>query len=378
MKKIANFSLLLLVLLLSSASCSQEQKQETGVVFSEFAKGFSQPVGLFHAGDRSGRLFVLEQAGIIKLIKDGKVQARAFLDIRDIVGSGGERGLLGLAFHPKFEYNGYFFVNYTDKKGNTTIARYKVSNDNNIADNKSQKIIMTIKQPYSNHNGGNIAFGPDGYLYIGTGDGGSGGDPEGNGQSIASLLGKILRIDIDNAEPYSIPDTNPYKYSKAANVKREIWAIGLRNPWRFSFDSKTGDLYIADVGQNKYEEVNFQTKNSTGGENYGWNTMEGLHCYNASSCNQDALVMPILEYEHNKEGGFSITGGYVYHGSVQTLQNKYIFADYVSGNIWQAENKNGWQKTLIAKTNYSISSFGQDENGELYIVNHKGIIYKIK
>ena len=379
MKKIANFSLLLLVLLLSSASCSQEQTQDSSLEFSEFAKGFSQPVGLFNAGDRSGRLFVLEQAGKIKLIKDGKVQDKVFLDIRDIVGSGGERGLLGLAFHPKFEYNGYFFVNYTDKKGNTTIARYKVSNDNDIADKTSQKIILTIKQPYSNHNGGNLVFGPDGYLYIGTGDGGSGGDPQGNAQNVGSLLGKMLRIDVDNGDPYDIPEGNPFKYSKRANVQREIWAIGLRNPWRFSFDRKTGDLYIADVGQNKYEEVNFQPGKGKGGENYGWNLMEGFHCYGSNSCDKANLVLPIIEYEHNDAGGFSITGGFIYRGSNKALQGKYIFADYVSGNVWATGQVDGkWQKTLLAKTDYNISSFGEDENGDLYLVNHRGVIYKIK
>ncbi len=194
------------------------------------------------------------------------------------------------------------------------------------------------------------------------------GDPEGNGQSLATYLGKLLRIDVDNADPYEIPKSNPYKYSKMANVVREIWAYGLRNPWRFSFDRKTGDLYIADVGQNKYEEVNFQAKASKGGENYSWNTMEASHCYNSSSCQKDGLVLPILEYDHGQTGGQSITGGFVYRGSNKDLFGKYIFADYVSGRIWQPEQlEDKWQKTLLKKSNYNISSFGEDEDGELYI-----------
>ena len=342
------------------------------------AEGFDNPVYVTHAGDGSGRLFVVEQSGQIRIIQEGAILPDSFLDLTGIaVDNAFERGLLGLAFHPRYAENGQFFVNYTDSNGDTAVVRYTVSaGDPNRADPQSAQIVLQVEQPYPNHNGGDIAFGPDGYLYIGMGDGGSAGDPQGNGQSLTTLLGKMLRLDVDGGEPYAIPPDNPF--AGRSTARPEIWAYGLRNPWRFSFDRATGDLYIADVGQNAYEEVNFQPADSAGGENYGWDLMEGLHPYEGSPPSDANLVLPVAEYAQS-EGGCSVTGGYVYRGqALPELQGVYFFGDYCSGLVWALHRtaEGAWERALFTRTTFSISSFGEDETGELYVVDHGGAVYQ--
>lgn len=337
------------------------------------ANDFSRPVYLTHAGD--DRLFVVEQRGVITIVQNNQT----FLNIEGRVGSeDNEQGLLSLAFHPNYANNGYFFVNYTDNRGDTIISRFQVSSDPNLADPDSEEIVLTIEQPYGNHNGGLIKFGPDGYLYIGMGDGGAADDPEERGQDRQELLGKMLRIDV-NQLPYTIPAGNPFANSD--DTRPEIWALGLRNPWRFSFDHLTGDLYIADVGQGDYEEINFQPASSRGGENYGWNVMEGNHCFQGQNCNPDPFSLPITEYTHN-EGGCSVTGGYVYRGSrYSQLAGNYFFGDYCTGTIWSLYHApNGqWLENLVLQSGLIIASFGQDAAGELYLVAHgSGEIYHIQ
>jgi glucose/arabinose dehydrogenase len=340
--------------------------------------GFQRPLFVTHAGD--DRLFIVEQGGRISIFQNGQLLKEPFLNISSLVSRGGnEQGLLGLAFHPKYAQNGEFFIDYTDVKGDTMVARYHVLKDNpNVADPNSAKPVIQIDQPYANHNGGDVVFGPDGYLYIGMGDGGSAGDPQGNGQNPKALLGKILRLDVDNGDPYAAPKDNP----SVANpeLAPEVWAMGLRNPWRFSFDRKTGDLYIADVGQNQWEEVDFQPADSKGGENYGWNIMEGTHNYSGATI-PEGLVMPFAEYSH-AEGGCSITGGYVYRGkALPDLNGIYFFADYCSGKIWSSyrDDTGKWQTNLFMQTNYVISSFGEDAAGELYLLDHgNGAVYRLE
>ncbi len=361
---------LILFLAFLSVSCTTAQSNP---VFTKLASGFERPVGISNAGDGSSRLFITEQGGKIFIIKEGNVIKEPFLDVSDLVSrNGGERGLLGLAFHPDYKNNGRFFINYTNLEGNTVIAEYHVSSKANQADKASGKTLLTFDQPFPNHNGGQLAFSPkDGYLYIATGDGGDGGDPRENGQALYTPLGKLLRIDVDTGEPYGIPDSNPWIDSPDAF--KEIWAYGLRNPWRFSFDRETGDLYIADVGQNKFEEINFQAASSQGGENYGWNIMEGLHCYKPNkNCNQDGLTLPIAEYDHSE--GVSVTGGFVYRGIREMeLFGKYIYGDFATGKIWTLERKNNtWINTLYEDTDFQISSFGEDEAGELYLAHFGG------
>ncbi len=342
------------------------------------ASGLQAPVFITHAGDNSGRLFVLEQPGRIRVIKQGMLLSTPYLDITSLVLYGGERGLLGLAFHPNYKQNGTFYVNYTRQTdGATVIARYRVSATNpDLADSASATILMIIPQPYANHNGGCLQFGQDGYLYIGMGDGGSGGDPQNYAQNINSLLGKMLRIDVNNGNPYAIPPDNPYVNRDGAD---EIWALGLRNPWRFSFDRLTGDLYIADVGQNAWEEVNFQAANAQGGINYGWRCREGAHPYNSNPPCNDAsflatLTDPFTEYSHSE--GYSVTGGTVYRGSLYpNLYGTYFFADYVNGKIWSIKKLSNspltWSaRTLELQAGFNISSFGEGEDGEIYIANY--------
>jgi glucose/arabinose dehydrogenase len=337
--------------------------------------GLTRPTYLTHAGD--DRLFVVEQPGRIRLIEKGQLLDRPFLDITDKVSTdGNERGLLSVAFHPDYQANGQFFVNYTRQPdGTTVIERYTVSSDDpDRADDQSGKVILTIAQPQANHNGGLIKFGPDGYLYIGMGDGGGQGDrhgPIGNGQNRDVLLGKLLRIDVTRQDTYAVPPTNPFR--------SEVWAYGLRNPWRLSFDRATGDLYVADVGQNTYEEVDFQPASSKGGENYGWRIMEGLHCYDPQAgCDQSGLVLPVAEYSH-AEGGCSITGGYVYRGlQYPVLNGAYFFGDYCSGIIWSLQREGDqWQMTNRLEADRRISSFGEDMVGELYVIDHGGGVYRL-
>lgn len=357
------------------------------IELEQYATGFLSPVDITNAGD--DRLFVVERSGRIKIIDEtGSVIFTPFLDIDSKVANTSgqsERGLLGLAFHPDYVNNGFFFVNYTDNSGETVVARYsRDSTEPNLADPDSEVIIMTIDQPYGNHNGGCIKFGPDGYLYIGMGDGGSGNDPQSYGQNTQSLLGKMLRIDIDNGSPYSVPSNNPFVND--ANVLDEIWAIGVRNPWRFSFDRETGDLWIADVGQNAWEEIDFQPANSPGGENYGWRCYEGNHLngnVNTSSCGSASdYVAPIYEVQHSGfSGPCSVTGGFVYRGEdYPDLEGIYIFADYCTGEIFTVapDGSGGWIGQEVADFNYDISTFGEDVDGELYLARMgQGRIYKV-
>jgi glucose/arabinose dehydrogenase len=352
----------------------------------EVATGFSRPLYMTNAGDGSGRLFVVDQLGRIWIVSNGVILTPPFLDVSGLISrealgdSYTERGLLGLAFHPKYAENGVFFINYTDLDGNTVVSRYTVSaEDPNVADATSAEPILYVTQPFRNHNGGHMAFGPDGYLYIAFGDGGSGGDPQGNGQNLSALLGKILRLDVDVAagEGYAIPDTNPFAGSDSA--RPEIWAWGFRNPWRFSFDRATGDLYIGDVGQGEWEEINFQPASSVGGENYGWNAYEGTHEFSGDSPASD-VVMPVAEYSHNS-GGCSVTGGYVYRGaSLPALQGTYFYGDWCSGTIWamQQDAAGNWQAVVSLESGRSISSFGEDEAGELYLVDYDGALLRFE
>jgi glucose/arabinose dehydrogenase len=364
---------------------------------------FERPVHINHAGDGSGRLFIVEQRGRIYIL-EGEVVEEPFLDIVDRVespasGGGNEEGLLSVAFPPNFVEKGYFYVYYTMKDGNNVLSRFHLSVNPNIADPTSEEQILVFPHPvHRNHNGGQLAFGPDDYLYIGTGDGGGGGDPFENAQDPSSLLGKILRIDVETGSlttasidfdhylylptifnessmiafpEYAIPWDNPFIHDPA--YRPEIWALGLRNPWRFSFDRQTGDLYIADVGQNRWEEVNFQPSDSPGGENYGWNIMEGYECYQANECDMEGLSLPIYTYPTSFPE-CAITGGFVYRGQIYPeLRGIYIYGDYCSGKIWGLQmHGEQWENELLASTSYRISSFGEDEEGEIYLSDLSG------
>lgn len=345
-----------------------------GVRLVEVARGLEQPVDVAHAGDGSGRLFVVEQEGRIRIVRDGTVAAQPFLDIVPLVRSGGEQGLFSVAFHPDYKENGRFFVHYTDVNGDTVIAEYRVSSlDPDRADAASARILLQVDQPYSNHNGGEIAFGPDGYLYIGLGDGGSGGDLHENGQDLGVLLGKLLRIDVDGGSPYGIPPSNPFAGS---GQRREIWAYGLRNPWRFSFDRETGDLYVGDVGQNRWEEVDYQPASSRGGENYGWNRYEGSHRFRAGSAPD--YVAPVAEYSLSGPN-CAVTGGHVYRGEREPeLEGVYFLGDYCSGILWSLVRVGGeWRMSQLLDASFQITSFGEDEAGEVYLADHGGRILRL-
>jgi len=333
--------------------------------------GLDRPVDLKHAGD--GRLFVVEKPGVIRIVRDDVLLPDPFLDLRDRVGSGAsEQGLLGLAFHPRFAENGRLFVNYTDTAGDTVVARYLASGDR--ADPASEVILLRIAQPFANHNGGSLAFGPDGYLYIGTGDGGSGGDPHGNGQSLNTLLGKILRLDVDGGEPYAIPSDNPYAGS--GEVHSEIWASGLRNPWRIAFDRPTGDLYIGDVGQNRWEEIDVVPAGAPGGANFGWNIREGLHAYAGDPAT--GMVDPAAEYSHDY--GCSVTGGLVVHDpALPAWDETYLYGDYCSGRVWglRRSAEGAWLNGMLFETGASISAFGEGADGRVYLLDYAGTIYRL-
>jgi glucose/arabinose dehydrogenase len=337
----------------------------------DYAGGLTQPVHITNAGDSSRRLFVVEQPGRIKVIKNGTLLSAPFLDITGRVLSGGERGLLSVAFPPGYAAKGRFYVNYTRvNDGATVISRYTLTANPDVADPGSEQIILTIPQPFANHNGGQIAFGPDGFLYIGMGDGGSGGDPLNNAQNPASLLGKMLRIDVESAVvPYSVPLSNPFLNS--SGFLPEIWALGLRNPWRFSFDMQTGDLYIADVGQNSFEEVDLQPAVSAGGENYGWRIMEGSRCFNPSQCDPAGLALPVAGYDH-LQGDCSVTGGFVYRGlTFARMKGIYFFGDFCTGRIRGLQREGvSWQTATLLDSTLSITTFGNDEDGELYVADH--------
>ena len=360
------------------------------IVLEPLVAGLRYPVDINHAADGSGRLFVIEQAGRIKIIKNGTLESIPFLDIGDRVQCCDERGLLGVAFHPDYQTNGYFYVNYTSKQragvaalGDTIIARYEVSAENSdLAEADSESIILIVSQPYSNHNAGKLLFSPnDGYLYIPLGDGGSGGDPGNRAQNPLSLLGKILRIDVDSGSPYDIPPDNPFVADP--DTRDEIWALGLRNPWRFSFDRLTGDMYIGDVGQRTWEEIDYQAATSPGGVNYGWRCREGAHNFDFSTeCAALELTDPIAEYGRDK--GYSVTGGFVYRGAkYPALYGQYFYADYGTGRIWTIHKlgANSWSiPDLELDTSFSISTFGEDQSGELYFADRRettGTIYHI-
>jgi hypothetical protein len=341
------------------------------ITLRPLATGLTSPLGITNAKD--SRLFITQQTGQI-LISDGtQLLPTPFLDIHSIISCCVERGLLGLAFHPSYATNGFFFVYYTDVNGDINIARYKVSSDPNIADPSSATPILTIShRDFANHNGGQLQFGPDGYLYAGTGDGGNAGDTLGNGQNLQALLGKLLRIDIDHGTPYGIPPLNPF--AGRNDARHEIWAYGMRNPWRFSFDRQTGDLIIGDVGQALWEEVDFQPAMDGGGENYGWNIMEGTHCYNATTCNQTGMTLPIIEYGHTN-GACSITGGYRYRGMRSAhLQAMYIYADLCNGIITGASHMpdGSWTTQQLTQVAFNITSFGEDASGEIYVADYSG------
>jgi glucose/arabinose dehydrogenase len=370
------------LVLLFLAACSDgpgrtvDPPGDAAIRLQEVASGLANP--LYLTAPRSdARLFIVEQAGRIRVVENGTLLPTPFLDISDRVSSGGERGLLGLAFHPSYAANGYFYVDYTDRGGDTRIERYRVGADRNRADPASARLVLQVAQPFANHNGGQVAFGPDGKLYAGMGDGGSGGDPQGHGQNRATLLGDILRIDVDAGDPYAIPGDNPYAGQSAS--RNEIWASGVRNPWRFSFDREAGLLYVADVGQNALEEINVVPAGS-GGLNYGWNVMEGNRCFRpAEGCGRTGLVVPVLEYGHDE--GCSVTGGYVYRGSrIPAIRGHYFYADYCRGWIRSFRHQGGQaldRREWAVGDVDNVLSFGEDAAGELYVLSTNGRVYRI-
>jgi glucose/arabinose dehydrogenase len=343
-----------------------------------FASGFNQPTAMAEVPDGSRRLLVVERGGTIRVVQNGQTLATPFLDLRSLLtASGQEQGLLGLAFHPSYAQNGRFFVAYTARNGDNTVAEYRVSSDPSRADPGSGRVLLAIPDFAANHNGGHLAFGPDGMLYIGTGDGGGAGDPQRTSQNRGSLLGKLLRIDVDRGSPYAIPLDNPFVGQ--AGARPEIWAIGLRNPWRFSFDRATGDLWIADVGQNALEEINFTPAGTPPPLDYGWSTMEGSQCFRGASCDTMGLAMPVAEYGHNL--GCSVTGGFVYRGrAFPQLAGAYFYGDYCSGRIWAlARDRAGrWTATeRLVDSSLRISSFAEDQAGELYVISLDGRIFQL-
>jgi glucose/arabinose dehydrogenase len=355
------------------AGSARQSGEAPRISLQQTLTGFKQPLFLTHAGDGSNRMFIVEKGGTIRIVKDGQVLPTPFLDISSrIRASGSEQGLLGLAFHPRYAENGRFFVGYTDPQGKDTVERYQASSDPDRADPATGVKLLSIDDPAQNHNGGMVLFGPDGKLWLGFGDGGGSGDTYKNGQNKQSLLGKMLRLDVDSGEPYGIPNDNPYVGS--TEYRPEIWAMGMRNPWRYSFDRATGDLWIGDVGQNAYEEIDRIPAGTAGGLNFGWPITEAKHCFPASaSCDQSPYVQPVAEY--GRDGGCSVTGGYVYRGSAYpSLQGLYFFGDYCTGKIWSLDSADGanWRMTEQLQQPIQISSFGEDEAGELYVTNLNG------
>lgn len=372
------------VVAMTAAMLTAGPGRAAGYTLQVVATGLTQPVHVTNAGDGSNRLFIVERAGIIKIVKNGALLPTPFVDISLLVGDGFlEQGLLSIAFHPAYETNGQVFLSYTDLLGRNVLARYTVDPANPDRLNPdSGQILFTQLQPFVNHNGGHVAFGPDGYLYMGIGDGGAANDPAFNGQNTQTLLGTIIRIDVNVPSGYAIPPSNPFvDNSQAAD---EIWAFGLRNPWRFSFDRANGDLYIADVGQNQWEEVNVQRASSSGGENYGWNRYEGNHEFQVEVFPPlTPYVFPQLEYNHSE--GCSVTGGDVYRGpTLATLTGAYVFGEYCEGTIWgMTESAGTWSKSVLIDSDLGISSFGVDEAGEIYVAHlglalaGPGAVYKI-
>jgi glucose/arabinose dehydrogenase len=366
---------------MGAAGCFSEHTSGLPVVGSlravEVATGLSDPLYLTApAGD--ARLFVVEQEGRVRIIKGGVLVPQPFLDITARVSSGGERGLLSIAFHPRYATNGYVYASYTDLAGNTRIERYSVSPTNpDAADPASAQLVLSVVQPYANHNGGLVVFGPDGMFYVGLGDGGSGGDPQNNGQSRATLLGKLLRLDVDGGTPYAIPAGNPF--IGQAGSRSEIWALGLRNPWRFAFDRIAGLLYVADVGQNQWEEISVVPANRPG-VNYGWRILEGNDCYGAATCNSQGLERPVVEYSH--ADGCSVTGGAPYRGSlIPGIAGHYFYSDYCAGFLRSFRYENGQavdQRSWDVGALGSVLSFGEDAAGELYVLSAYGRVYRLE
>lgn len=371
-----------LALLLLAAACDGGPSGggppagDVDIRLQQVAEGLQSPIFLT-APANDARLFIVEQPGRIRIVQNGNLLPAPFLDITSRVSAGGERGLLSMAFHPQYASNRTFFVNYTDTRGDTRIERYQAGADPNRADPASAELVLTVAQPFSNHNGGLVAFGPDGKLYVGMGDGGGGGDPQETGQDPAHLLGKMLRIDVDAARPYAIPADNPFVGQ--AGRRPEIWAMGLRNPWRFSWDRTASLLYLADVGQNRLEEINVVPAGQ-GGVNYGWDVMEGSDCVEPSTgCPRTGLTVPVAEYTHSD--GCSVTGGYVYRGQdIAALRGHYFYADYCEGWIRSfryasgaAADARSWNVEKVG----SISSFGEDARGELYVISHGGRVFRI-
>lgn len=385
MKKITSILFFVLVYLISSCSNSDDinltpiDDESIKIVNAFPSLNFSRPLDLQSPNDGTDRIFVVEQGGIIKVFQNNTevTEANTFLDMSGSITSSDELGLLGLAFHPNFEENGLFYVCYTPTSTLSVVSRFKTLENNvNQADPSSETTLLEIPQPYTNHNGGQLGFGPDGYLYIASGDGGSGGDPDGNAQNLQNLLGAILRIDVDNPNGglnYAIPADNPFVSTE--NARSEIYAYGLRNPWRFSFDAQNGSLWTGDVGQGEKEEVNIIEPAG----NYGWNILEGTSCFNSQDCDEAGTIAPIFEYGHENNDK-SITGGYVYRGDLNpSLKGYYIYGDFISGRLWALDNVSGATVTneLLFETGLNIASFGTDESNELYICSFDGNIYKI-
>ena len=368
-----------------ASACSGDTPAEppagTGARLEEVATGLSVPLYLTSPSGDASRLFIVEKTGAIRIVKDGVLLPDPFLDLTQRVSNGPEQGLLGLAFHPAFASSGIFVVHYTDLAGNTALSRFLTSStDPDRADPSSETTILTAAQPYSNHNGGQVAFGPDGFLYLGLGDGGSSGDPGNRGQDLSELLGSILRINLDSEIPYGVPADNPF--AGQPDARPEVWSYGLRNPWRFSFDRATGDLYIADVGQSLREEINVSpvAEGAGRGVNYGWSVMEGSACLGGSGCDRSGLALPTLEYGHRE--GCSVTGGYVYRGSaIPTLQGHYFYGDFCGGWVRSFRYAEG---EVMDRTSWpslspggAIVSFGEDAAGELYVLVAEGRVLKI-
>jgi glucose/arabinose dehydrogenase len=352
----------------------------SGVGLQQLATGLSFPLYLTTPPGDVARLFIVEKTGKIRIVKDGTLLPDPFLDISTQISNGGEQGLLGLAFDPQYATNGRFVVHYTDTAGDTRLSTFQVSTNPDVADATSEHIILTVDQPFENHNGGQIVFGPDGLLYMGLGDGGSGDDPQGNGQDLTDLLGSILRLDVAAGTSYTSPPDNPFV--GRTDARPEIWNYGLRNPWRFSFDRSTGDLYIGDVGQGQFEEIDVATAAAGSGKglNFGWNIMEGAHCLNGSQCDPTGLVLPAFEYTHSE--GCSVTGGYVYRGqAIPSIQGQYFYSDFCQGWVHSFRYAGGTANVITdwpaLKPGGNVSSFGEDASGELYVLDSGGTVFKI-
>jgi glucose/arabinose dehydrogenase len=356
---------------------SKPSTPTSAVKLEQVVSGLSFPLDFAAPAGDPTRWFIPEKGGRVRVVRSGTLLSAPFLDFSSIVSSGEEQGLLGIALHPGYPADPRVFVNYTDAAGDTHVVSYRRSADPDVADAGSAVEVLFVHQPFANHNGGGLAFGPDGFLYIALGDGGSEGDPQGNGQSLATLLGKILRLDVDSASPYAIPARNPFVGQ--AGARGEIWSYGLRNPFRFSFDHDAGDLYIGDVGQDTREEIDFAPRSSAGGENYGWNRTEGTLCFGASNCDRSGITFPVTEYGHDV--GCAVTGGYVYRGNaIPSFRGHYFYGDFCSGFVrslrvdgGHAVEEREWPQLAPGG---QITSFGQDSAGEVYIVTSGGSVFR--